>query len=818
MAATAATAFFYNVKRPFQQSLKASPFYQRRGWTKSKFSFNVQQRQSLVSFNSPRKSQSCRGSFSTHSILPYWKDNTELVRYNKIQRNNKYHIQSSIPLWSLSSSSFTFSYSSSFSSTRSFAGSTTTTTNNHDNHRNNNSQPSSSLSKTTTKARTTTTFDDPNCTNTLNSETTTAAATKSSSGSDYESAIRISKTLIQHVWPTTNNDTDLQHIRQRKRRVLFSVALMLSGKAVTIQVPYIFKSLVDSLPMSIEQHAAATTTATDVLDLYSATNSMGIPILAVLLGYGMSRAAASGFNEYRNAVFAHVAQDAIRNVGRDVFRHVHSLDLQFHLQKNTGKVSRILDRGNRSISFVLNALVFNIIPTTVEVGLVTSLVYFQFGLAHAAVVVTTIAAYTTFTVAITQWRTQFRRDMNRLENQASSRVVDSLVNYETVQYCNNLQHEVDRYEESLRGYQKAALQSQQSLSLLNFGQAAIFSVGLTGIMILTAQQILDGTSTVGDLVLVNGLLFQLSVPLNFIGSVYREVRLSLLDMEQMFELMDTQSTITNNNNTNNGTTASVCYDPTIMTTDISFRNVNFAYPSRLDRPILKGLSVDIPHGKTVAFVGSSGSGKSTILRLLYRFYDPTNPDTGSVTLGGHDLKDMSLDSFRKQIAIVPQDTVLFHESIGYNIHYGNWDASWDDVIEAAKQAQIHDTIVSFPDGYDTVVGERGLKLSGGEKQRVAIARAILKRAPILLCDEPTSSLDTRTEQEIMNNIKSLGSDRTTIIIAHRLSTIQDCDEIVVLHNGQAVERGTHQELLELNGRYTRLLKMQVMSSTSSSVP
>ncbi|KAG7344705.1 ABC transporter ATP-binding protein [Nitzschia inconspicua] len=806
MAATAATAFIYNMKGPFQQSLKVSPFHQRRGWTKFKFSFNVQQqqRQILVSFNSPGKSQSCRGScFSTHSILPCWKDDNEFVGNNKIQRNNKYHIQSSIPSWPLSSSSTTFSY---FSSTRSFASSTTTTTtNNHDNHWNNNSQPSSSLSKTKAAA-TTTTLDDPNYTK--SETTTTTAATKRSSGSDYESAVRISKTLIQHVWPTKSNDTDLEHVRQRKHRVLFSIFLMLGGKAVTIQVPYIFKSLVDSLPMSIEQQHAATT-ATDVLDLYSATNSMGIPILAVLLGYGMSRAAASGFNEYRNAVFAHVAQDAIRTVGRNVFRHVHTLDLQFHLQKNTGKVSRILDRGNRSISFVLNAMVFNIIPTTVEVGLVTSLVYFQFGISHAAVVLATITAYTTYTVAITQWRTQFRRDMNRLENQASSRVVDSLVNYETVQYCNNLQHEVDRYEESLKGYQKAALQSQQSLSLLNFGQAAIFSVGLTGVMMLTAQQILNGTATVGDLVLVNGLLFQLSVPLNFIGSVYREVRLSLLDMEQMFELMDTQSTIDNP-----PTGTALVYDPTIMTTDISFHNVDFAYPSRLDRPILKGLSVDIPHGKTVAFVGSSGSGKSTILRLLYRFYDPTNPNTGTVSLGGHDLKDMPLDSFRKQIAIVPQDTVLFHESIGYNIHYGNWDASWDDVIEAAKRAQIHDTILSFPDGYDTVVGERGLKLSGGEKQRVAIARAILKQAPILLCDEPTSSLDTRTEQEIMNNIKSLGSDRTTIIVAHRLSTIQDCDEIIVLHQGQAVERGTHQELLELNGRYARLLKMQASSSTS----
>lgn len=402
------------------------------------------------------------------------------------------------------------------------------------------------------------------------SENSSTSTTTTTTNNDFESAKRIGTTLAQYVWPPTANDDTAA--KRRKRQVLFSIGLMLSGKAVTIQVPYIFKNLVDALPTT-----AATMTTTSSLDLMTATNSAGIPILSLLLGYGMSRAAASGFNEWRNAVFAHVAQDAIRNVGRNVFQHVHTLDMQFHLQKNTGKISRILDRGNRSISFVLNAMVFNILPTTVEVGLVTGLVYYQFGVAHASVVLSTIVAYTAYTVAITQWRTQFRRDMNRLDNQASSRVVDSLVNYETVQYCNNIQHEVDRYEESLRGYQTAALQAQRSLSLLNFGQAAIFSVGLTGIMMLTAQQILDGTATVGDLVLVNGLLFQLSVPLNFIGSVYREVRQSLLDMEQMFELMDTQSVLKDS--------GTYQYDPSTMTTDIAFDNVEFAYPARLERTL-----------------------------------------------------------------------------------------------------------------------------------------------------------------------------------------------------------------------------------------
>jgi ATP-binding cassette, subfamily B (MDR/TAP), member 7 len=595
------------------------------------------------------------------------------------------------------------------------------------------------------------------------------------------------------VWPTD----DSPESTLRKKRVLGSVGLLVAGKAVTIEVPYIFKQLVDSMPLD--------TAALLTSEAAAAASASGIPIVALILGYGMSRAAAVGFNEYRNAVFAHVAQDAIRNVGRSVFDHVHTLDLNFHLSKNTGQVSRVLDRGNRSVSFLLNAMVFNVIPTALEVALVTSLVGYQFGAAHAGVVLGTLVTYTGFTVGITSWRNQFRKDMNRLENRAAGHVVDSLVNYETVQYFNNLQHEGERYEMSLKGYQTASLQAQTSLSLLNFGQAAIFSVGLTGIMYLTANQIMAGTATVGDLVLVNGLLFQLSIPLNFIGMVYREVRQSLIDMEQMFELMDTKPTIEND-------PSKLKYDPSTMGTQIRFDNVIFAYPGKLDRPILNGLTLDITSGKTVAIVGASGSGKSTILRLLYRFYDPTN-DPGkdgkaSITLGGHELNDMSLYSIRENIAVVPQDTVLFHETIGYNIQYGNLNASWDEVTQAAKRARIHDTIMSFPDGYNTIVGERGLKLSGGEKQRVAIARAILKDAPILLADEPTSSLDSETEHDIMSNIKQLGKGRTTIIVAHRLSTVQDCDEIIVFHQGRVMERGTHPQLLERNGRYAELLRMQ----------
>ena len=493
------------------------------------------------------------------------------------------------------------------------------------------------------------------------------------------------------------------------------------------------------------------------------------------------------------------------SVGRGVFDHVHNLDLSFHLARNTGTLSRILDRGNRSISFVMNAMVFNVVPTTLEVGVVTGLMAYNFGAEHAAVVLGTIGAYTAFTVGITTWRTQFRRDMNRLENEASGKVVDSLLNYETVKYFNNETHEGERYEKSLGGYQEAALQAQSSLSLLNFGQNAIFSVGLTGIMYLTSQQILAGTASVGDLVLVNGLLFQLSIPLNFIGSVYREVKQALIDMEAMFKLRDTRPAISDMEDPQ-------ILNPSMDGTRITFHNVQFGYPipesasdQRIKRQILKNMTFDVEEGKTVALVGSSGCGKSTILRLLYRFYDS---DKGDITVGGHNIRQLSSDSLRKYIAVVPQDTVLFNESIGYNIQYGNLNASWDEVVEAAKKAHIHDTIMSFPDGYDSIVGERGLKLSGGEKQRVAIARAILKRAPILLCDEPTSSLDSETELDIMSNLKEIGKNNTTLIIAHRLSTIQDCDEIIVLHEGEVVERGTHTELLAKRGRYTELLKMQ----------
>ncbi|KAL3780915.1 hypothetical protein HJC23_009121 [Cyclotella cryptica] len=667
----------------------------------------------------------------------------------------------------------------------------------------------------------------------LASLSSAASPSKSQAATERQKDIRIARELLRHVWPAlparsdTDDDasTDRHHAIEMRRRVVASVGLMFAGKGVTIATPFLFKALVDTLPLfaaspphdlpssllqpySILPECLLTTSA--ILP----ANLPPLPLL-LLLSYGTTRALTSAFQEYRNALFARVAQSAIRSVGRTTFDHVHELDMSFHLNRNTGTLGRIMERGNRSISFVLNALVFHSVPTVVEVTAVTGCMYWQFGGMHAATVLGTIGAYVGYTVGITQWRTQFRKDMNRSENEASGRLSDSLLNYETVKYFNNERHEGEVYEGTLRRYQDAALRAQSSLSLLNFGQNAIFTVGLTTIMFLTAQDVVAGNATVGDLVLVNGLLFQLSVPLNFIGSVYREVRQALVDMEAMFALRDTAPAFVDKE-------GAVEYDPARDGTEIEFDNLEFAYSTRRPsadssksvpekedvlspRQILRKTTFTIPQGKTVAVVGSSGCGKSTLVRLLYRFYQP---DGGSIRIGGRDISNYTTESIRKSIAIVPQDIVLFNDSIGYNIHYGDLNASWDEVVEAAKKAHLHDIIMKLPNGYDTLVGERGLKLSGGEKQRVSLARAILKNSPILLCDEPTSSLDSHTELEIMNNLKEVGKGTTCVIIAHRLSTIQDCDEIVVLEEGRVVERGSHDELMRLGGRYKQLLLFQ----------
>ncbi|CAH0476643.1 unnamed protein product [Peronospora belbahrii] len=579
--------------------------------------------------------------------------------------------------------------------------------------------------------------------------------------------------LMGHLWP----NEDSKEAKKIKQKVLISAGLVVASKALTIQVPFLFKELVDDMG--------------EVSSIMAGSPEIAVP-LAMVLGYGVARFSASASSELANAVFATVAQKTIRKVAVRVFEHLHAMDLQFHLDRQTGALSRIIDRGSRSIDFVLRAMAFRVVPTVLEIGLVSTIMATNFGLPYAGVTLGTLTAYTTFTVLVTQWRDEIRREMNRLENEAGAKVIDSLMNYETVKYFNNEEHETKRYDESLKGYQQAALKTQTSLAMLNAGQNGIFSVGLTAIMYMACEGITAGSLTVGDLVLVNGLLFQLSIPLNFIGSIYREVRQSVTDMESMFKLGAVTPVITNANK-NLSLTGK---EPK----SIEFRDVNFGYSSEL--PILHKTSFKIGAGKRVAIVGTSGSGKSTVFRLLYRFYDP---QSGSILIDGKDIRQISLDELRQAIAIVPQDTVLFNDTIFYNINYGRLDASPEEVMNAASVSQIHRSIETFPDGYNTRVGERGLKLSGGEKQRVSIARAMLKNAPILLFDEATSALDSETESEIVREFASIGANRTSLIITHRLSTIENVDEIIVFDKGHVAQQGSHEELLgDSKGKYAEM--------------
>nr|CCA22732.1 ATPbinding Cassette (ABC) Superfamily putative [Albugo laibachii Nc14] len=594
-----------------------------------------------------------------------------------------------------------------------------------------------------------------------------------------ETTQQILRFLLRHLWPKEKSE----QARKIKKRVVISASLVILSKALTIQVPFLFKALVNQM------------STLPALEVSVAAPEVYIPF-ALVLGYGVARFTANASNELTNAIFSTVAQDTIRSVAYRVFNHLHSLDLKFHLDRQTGALARTMDRGSRSIDYVLRAMAFRVIPTVLELGLVGTIMARSYGLEYALVTLATLSTYTAFTIMITQWRNDIRREMNKLENEAAGKVIDSLMNYETVKYFNNEMHEAKQYDVSLQGYQKAALKTQTSLSLLNAGQNGIFSIGLTAIMYMATRDIMEGTLTVGDLVLVNGLLFQLSIPLSFVGSMYREVRQALTDMETMFTL---------------GAITPQMTDGTLQLPSnssphgLEFENVRFGY--RPMHPILKNMSFKVPGNQTVGVVGTSGSGKSTILRLLYRFYDP---EQGTIKIDGIDIRDLSSDSLRKAIAVVPQDTVLFNESIYYNIKYGRLDATEEEVYEAARVSQLDQSIKHFPDGYNTIVGERGLKLSGGEKQRVAIARAILKNSSIIVFDEATSSLDSETEADIMEEFKkNITANKTALIIAHRLSTIQDTDTILVFHRGQVVESGKHEQLLQIpNGKYAEMWARQ----------
>ncbi|KAA5606203.1 ABC transporter ATP-binding protein/permease [Roseospira marina] len=586
---------------------------------------------------------------------------------------------------------------------------------------------------------------------------------------------RVLRRLIPHLWPRDNP-------RLRARMVL-ALGLLVLAKIATVYVPLYYKDAVDAL------------TVPDVV--------VAVPLLAIL-SYGLARVGVVLFNELRDLVFARVVERAMHVVGLDTFRHLHAMSLRFHMDRQTGGLSRVIERGTRGIEIVLRLFAFRAGPALIELAMVSIILWRLYDWTFAAAVLATIAVYIAWTLAITDWRLNFRRTMNEHDAEANTKAIDSLLNYETVKYFGNEAHEARRFDQALTAYENAAVKSHTSLSLLNIGQGAIISAGLVGIMTMAGRGIVAGTMTAGDFVLVNTYLMQLYTPLNFLGMVYREIKQALVDMEVMFALKDQPPEVAD---------APDAPDLRRNGGAVRFEGVRFAYGP--DRDVLRGIDLEVPAGRTVAIVGPSGAGKSTIGRLLYRFYDVTD---GRVTIDGQDVRAVTQASLRGAIGVVPQDTVLFNDTIGYNIAYGNPEAPWADVERAARLASLHDFIMGLPLGYETRVGERGLKLSGGEKQRVAIARAILKDPAILLFDEATSQLDSHTEKEIQAALRQVSAGRTTLVIAHRLSTVIDADRIVVLEDGRAAESGTHVELLARGGAYAALWAKQQQALDPDDAP
>ncbi len=576
------------------------------------------------------------------------------------------------------------------------------------------------------------------------------------------------RTLFPYLW-------------RYKARVILALGFMVLAKVATVWIPLLLRDIVDHL-----------TAKPQALLL--------VPV-ALIVAYGALRLASTAFGELRDAVFAKVAQGAIRRVALETFNHLHQLSQRYHINRQTGGVTRDISRGTRGIGSLLSFMLFNILPTILEITMITVILVTLYDWRFAVVTLGTIMVYTAFTIVVTEWRTQTRRVMNELDSKANTRAVDSLLNYETVKYFGNERFEADRYDESMLKWEKSAIRNEYSIGILNSGQSGIIAIGITLLVWLAADGVAQGTMTLGDLVAVNAFLIQLYAPLNILGMAYREIKQALTDMEKMFSLMREEADIKDRPDAVPLATASA---------SVEFTDVDFGYDDK--RQILHDLSFTIPAGRTVAVVGSSGAGKSTLSRLLFRFYDVNR---GAVKVNGRDIREVTQSSLRAHIGIVPQDTVLFNDTIYYNIAYGRPAASREEVIDAARSAHILSFIESLPDGWETTVGERGLKLSGGEKQRVAIARTILKNPPILIFDEATSALDSKTEKAIQNELSSISADRTTLIIAHRLSTVVEADEILVMEQGRIVERGAHRELLAQDGLYARMWDLQQREEVSA---